>query len=58
MNHPVWSFAGVGPGSNSTYLDFGPNPNGGSPVNTNSAFGYSPIKLGNRIVQLALKFYF
>jgi hypothetical protein len=58
MNHPVWSFAGVGPGSNSTYLDFGPNPNGGSPINTNSAFGYTPIKLGNRIVQLALKFYF
>jgi hypothetical protein len=56
MNHPVWSFAGTGPGSNSTYLDFAPGTNG--PVNTNSAFGYSPIKLGNRIVQLALKFYF
>jgi hypothetical protein len=58
LNHPIWSFSGAGPGSNSTYLNFSPNPNGGSPINTNDAFGYTPIKLGNRIVQLALKFYF
>jgi len=53
LNHPIWSFSGSGVGSNSTYLDFGP---GGT--NTNAAFGYTPVKLGNRIVQLALKFYF
>jgi hypothetical protein len=58
LNHPIWSFTGTGVGSNSTYLDFAPNPNGGLPVNTNAAFGYAPIKLGNRIVQLAVKFYF
>jgi hypothetical protein len=58
LNHPIWSFAGAGPGSNSTYLNFSPNPNGGEPINTNASFGYTPIKLGNRIVQLALKFYF
>ena len=57
LNHPIWSFSGAGPGSNSTYLDFGPGANG-TAVNTNAAFGYTPIKLGNRIVQLALKFYF
>jgi hypothetical protein len=58
LNHPIWSFTGTGVGSNSTYLDFAPNPNGGLPVNTNAAFGYAPVKLGNRIVQLAVKFYF
>ena len=58
LNHPIWSFTGVGVGSNSTYLDFAPGPNGTAPVNTNAAFGYAPIKLGNRIVQLAVKFYF
>jgi hypothetical protein len=58
LNHPIWSFTGVGVGSNSTYLDFAPNPNGGLPTNTNAAFGYAPVKLGNRIVQLAVKFYF
>jgi hypothetical protein len=57
LNHPIWSFTGTGVGSNSTYLDFGPGSNG-TPVNTNTAFGYTPVKLGNRIVQLALKFYF
>jgi hypothetical protein len=57
LNHPIWSFTGTGVGANSTYLDFGPGPNG-TPVNTNTAFGYTPVKLGNRIVQLALKLYF
>jgi hypothetical protein len=58
LNHPIWSFTGTGVGSNSTYLDFAPSTSGGLPVNTNAAFGYAPIKLGNRIVQLAVKFYF
>jgi hypothetical protein len=53
LNHPVWSFSSTGPGANSGYLNFGPGD-----TNTNTAFGYTPIKLGNRIVQLALKYYF
>ena len=56
LNHPVWSFDSSGPGSNQTYLDFVPGANG--PVNSNTNFGYTPIKLGSRIVQLALKYYF
>src|SRR5258708_2868633 len=46
MNHPLWTFSGSGPGSNSLYL-----------ANT-KGFGITPIKQGNRIIQLALKFYF
>ncbi len=55
LNHPIWSFDSNGPGSNNLLLDFGKN---GADVQTNPTFGYTPIKLGNRIVQLALKFYF
>ncbi len=70
LNHPIYSFTGTGVGSDSTYLDFGtctsalvtagtcPASKLNDIVNTNASFGYSPIKLGNRIVQLALKFYF
>ena len=46
MNHPLWTFSGTGVGSNSLYL-----------ANTTS-FGVTPIKQGNRILQLALKYYF
>jgi len=56
MNHPLWSFAGQGPGSSDLNLNFGPTVTG--QAQTNSGFGVTPIKIGNRIVQLALKFYF
>ncbi len=57
MNHPLWSFSGSGVGSNDLNLTFGPNGSG-SQTQTNSGFGIAPIKVGNRIIQLALKFYF
>jgi Carboxypeptidase regulatory-like domain len=58
MNHPIWTFTGSGVGSNNLFLNFGPNSAGTGQVQTNSSFGVAPIKVGNRIVQLALKYYF
>ena len=58
MNHPLWTFTGNGVGSNNLYLNFGPGATPGSPVQTNADFGVAPIKVGNRIIQLALKYYF
>ena len=58
MNHPLWTFAGLGPGSSDLNLNFGPNTTGSGQVQTNSGFGVTPIKIGNRIIQLALKYYF
>jgi len=58
MNHPLWSFAGTGPGSSNLYLNFAPAPSGNGQVQSNSTFGYTPIKIGNRIIQFALKYYF
>ena len=57
MNHPIWSFSGTGYGVNSLYLNFGPNGSGGQ-TQTNGNFGVAPLKIGNRIIQLALKYYF
>ena len=56
MNHPLWSFSGTGVGSSDLNLNFGASGNG--QTQTNSGFGVTPIKIGNRIIQLALKFYF
>ena len=53
MNHPIWSFSGSGYGANSLYLNYN-----GSAANSNANFGVAPLKLGNRIIQLALKYYF
>ncbi len=53
LNHPVWSFASSGVGSNNMNLVY--NSSG---QQTNSTFGFTPIKLGQRVVELALKFYF
>jgi len=39
------------------YLNFGPNGSGGQ-TQTNGNFGVAPLKIGNRIIQLALKYYF
>jgi len=56
MNHPLWTFSGSGVGANNLYLNFGPNGTGQQ--QTNSNFGVAPIKVGNRIIQFALKYYF
>lgn len=53
MNHPLWSFTSTGVGASNLNLNFN-----GSGTNTNSSFGVAPIKVGNRILQLALKYYF
>jgi hypothetical protein len=57
MNHPLWTFTGSGVGANNLYLNFGSNGAGGQ-KQTNSNFGVTPIKVGNRIIQFALKYYF
>lgn len=56
LNHPFYSFASTGPGSsalNLTYAEVN-----GQITQTNTGFGYAPIKIGQRVVELALKFYF
>ena len=53
LNHPLWTMAGSGYGQGNMNLVFN-----GSTTNTNSTFGVAPYKAGNRIVQLALKYYF
>jgi hypothetical protein len=71
MNHPEWSFSNGGLGSSALNLAFASNGSGGQTM-TNAGdaqcngganpvhcgFGYSPIKVGNRIVELAVKYYF
>ncbi len=54
LNHPVWSFASTGPGSSALNLIY----NGSPTQNTNAAFGYAPIKLGQRTIEMEAKFYF
>jgi hypothetical protein len=59
MNHPLWTFTGSGLGSNDLNLNFQPVTSAsGGQLQSNSGFGFTPIKQGNRIIQLALKFYF
>ena len=57
LNHPEWSFTRNGTEANNLYLHFAPAAGGGQ-VQTNADFGKPPIKLGNRIIQLALKYTF
>ncbi|HXJ94882.1 MAG TPA: carboxypeptidase-like regulatory domain-containing protein [Terriglobia bacterium] len=57
LNHPVWSFTTSGPGTDALYLHYGPDGNGGA-TQTNSAFGYAPVKLGSRIIEMSAKFFF
>jgi hypothetical protein len=52
LNHPLWSFNGSNLG-----LSFTQNANG-SFTNTSPNFGTTTTKQGNRIVELAVKFYF
>ncbi len=63
MNHPLWSFSGSGVGASNLFLNFSPDTSGGTGgnvggVQANSSFGVAPIKVGNRIIQLSLKYYF
>ena len=57
LNHPEWSFSNGGLGSGALNLNFAPNGSGGQQM-TNSTFGTPQIKVGNRIVELAVKYYF
>jgi carboxypeptidase family protein len=72
MNHPEYSFANGGIGSSALNLNWGPDGNGGATMTNvagplcrsgqaslgNCGFGYAPIKVGNRIISLAVKYYF
>jgi len=49
LNHPVWSFGS----DNNLNLTFGDNGKV-----SNSRFGYVDNKLGRRVIQLAVKYYF
>jgi Carboxypeptidase regulatory-like domain len=53
LNHPLWSF----PNSNNLTLQFTQDASG-KISQTNSSFGTTAFKQGNRIVELAVKFYF
>src|SRR5207248_8142972 len=53
MNHPLWTFSGQGVGSSNLNLNFD-----STGKQSNSTFGVTPIKQGNRVVQLAIKYYF
>ena len=54
LNHPLWSF----PNSNNLTLQFQQAPNGGAITQTNSTFGTTTFKQGQRVVELVVKFYF
>jgi hypothetical protein len=53
LNHSLWTMAGSGYGQGNMNLVFK-----NSTTNTNNTFGVAPYKVGNRIVELAVKFYF
>ncbi len=57
LNHPIWTFTGGGVGASALNLNFASDGNGGQ-KQTNSAFGFAPVKQGNRVIQFAVKFYF
>ena len=54
LNHPLWSF----PSNTNLTLQFKQPTPGGAVAQTNTGFGVTPFKQGNRIVELAVKFYF
>jgi len=55
LNHPLWSF----PNNNNLVLQFKQaSPGSTSITQTNSTFGYTQFKQGQRILQLVVKFYF
>lgn len=55
LNHPLWSFPS---GTNNLNLQFNQATPGGAITQTNSGFGITQFKQGQRIVELAVKFYF
>ena len=55
LNHPLWSFPN---GTNNLTLQFAQNATTGAISQTNSTFGTTTFKQGNRIVELAVKFFF
>jgi hypothetical protein len=55
LNHPLWSFP---TGTNLLTLQFQQAANGGAITQTNSNFGKTLFKQGNRVVEMAVKFYF
>ena len=55
LNHPLWSFP---TGTNLLTLQFQQAANGGAITQTNGNFGKTLFKQGNRVVELAVKFYF
>jgi len=57
LNHPEWSFSNSGLGSGALNLNWQPNGSGGATM-VNSTFGTPQIKVGNRIIELAIKYYF
>jgi carboxypeptidase family protein len=55
LNHPLWSF----PNQNNLTLNFNQaSPGSTSIPQTNSTFGYTTFKQGQRIVEFVAKFYF
>lgn len=54
LNHPLWSF----PNTNNLTLNYTQANPGGAITQTNSNFGYTQFKQGNRIVEMVVKFYF
>ncbi len=54
LNHPLYSY----PNSNNLTLQFTQATPGGAISQTNSRFGYTDFKQGQRIILLAVKFYF
>jgi hypothetical protein len=55
LNHPLWSF----PNNNNLTLQFNQASPGSSTIGqTNSTFGYTTFKQGQRIVEMVVKFYF
>jgi hypothetical protein len=54
LNHPLYSF----PNGNNLTLQYAQAPNGGAITQSNSNFGITTVKQGNRVIELAVKFYF
>lgn len=54
LNHPLWSF----PNGNNLTLQYAQDAATGKITQTNANFGVTGFKQGNRIVELAVKFYF
>jgi hypothetical protein len=55
LNHPLWSFP---TGTSLLTLQYQQAANGGPLTQTNSNFGKTLFKQGNRVVEMAVKFYF